>query len=140
MALKVESLTPLLQVFDMPRSIAFYRDVLGFEVVETSQPRNGDDFDWGMLRLGDMILMLNTAYEKDNRPPEPDPARVAAHDDTALFFGCRDLDAVYAHLRAHGIDAQEPKVAPYGMKQVWLKDPDGYVICFQWPAQGEKIP
>jgi glyoxylase I family protein len=135
MTLKIEGLTPLLQVFDMPRSVAFYRGVLGFEVVETSQPRDRDDFDWGMLRLGDMVLMLNTAYDEDARPPEPDPARFAAHDDTALFFGCRDLDAAYAHLRSHGIDAKEPTVAPYGMKQVWLKDPDGYVICFQWPQE-----
>jgi glyoxylase I family protein len=27
-----------------------------------------------------------------------------------------------------------PKVAPYGMKQLYVKDPDGYVLCFQWPA------
>jgi hypothetical protein len=35
---------------------------------------------------------------------------------------------------AHGVDAKFPTVAPYGMKQLYLKDPDGYVICFQWPA------
>jgi len=25
-------------------------------------------------------------------------------------------------------------VAPYGMKQMYLADPDGYGICFQWTA------
>jgi hypothetical protein len=30
-------LTPLVQVFDMPTSVRFYRDVLGFEVVSTSE-------------------------------------------------------------------------------------------------------
>jgi hypothetical protein len=59
---------------------------------------------------------------------------VAAHDDTALFFRCRDLEGAYAHLRAKGLDVQKPKVAPYGMKQLWLEDPDGYTLCFQWPA------
>ena len=132
MALAVEGFAPLLLVFDMPRSLAFYRDVLGFEVVMQSEP--GDDFDWGLLRLDDIDLMLNAAYEKNHRPTNPDPTRVAAHDDTALFFGCRDLDAAYEHLRSHGIEATEPAVADYGMKQVWLKDPDGYTICFQWPA------
>jgi hypothetical protein len=30
---------------------------------------------------------------------------------------------------------EKPKIAPYGMKQMYLTDPDGYGICFQWPAQ-----
>jgi hypothetical protein len=32
--------------------------------------------------------MLNTAYEDDEPPPAPDPARVAGHADAGLFFGC----------------------------------------------------
>ncbi len=36
MGLDVRGLTPLLQVYDMPTSVRFYRDVLGFEVVSTS--------------------------------------------------------------------------------------------------------
>jgi glyoxylase I family protein len=134
MAFIIESLAPMLMVFDMPRAIAFYRDVLGFEVVTTSPPRSQDDFDWGLLRRDGRELMLNTAYDHDARPAAPDSGRVVAHEDTALFFACPDLDAVYKHLRAHGIAAKEPTVAYYGMRQVWLKDPDGYVICFQWRA------
>jgi hypothetical protein len=66
MGIKVEGICTLLEVFDMPTSVAFYRDVLGFEVVKASQP--GDDFDWGLLRLGDTELMLNTLYQKHDRP------------------------------------------------------------------------
>jgi len=129
MALRIEGCAPLLQVFDMPRSVAFYRDLLGFEVVAQAPP--GDDFDWGLLRLGEVELMLNTAYEKPERPEAPDPARVRAHSDTTLFFGCRDLDAAYAHLREKGANVKEPTVTHYGMKQLWLTDPDGYKICLQ---------
>jgi catechol 2,3-dioxygenase-like lactoylglutathione lyase family enzyme len=89
MALDVEGVCPLLEIFDMPRAIAFYRDLLDFKVVATSQP--GDDCDWALLKLNNVELMLNTAYEKHERPIAPDPGRVAAHRDTALFFGCRDL-------------------------------------------------
>jgi hypothetical protein len=42
-------------------------------------------------------------YESDKRPASPDPARIASHDDTCLFFGCKDLDAAYQHLRASGV-------------------------------------
>jgi catechol 2,3-dioxygenase-like lactoylglutathione lyase family enzyme len=58
----------------MPTSIKFYRDVLGFEVVQTSQA--GNEFGWALLRLNNAELMLNTAYEDDARPPKADPARL----------------------------------------------------------------
>lgn len=130
MSIEVRGSAPLLQVFDMPASLAFYRDALGFQVVRTDRP--GDDCDWVQLRLGDADLMLNTRYEPDARPPAPDPARVAAHDDTCIYFGCPDVDAAYAHLRARGVAAGPPSVAPYGMKQLYLRDPDGFALCFQW--------
>lgn len=79
--------------------------------------------------------MLNTAYDPDSvRPPVPDPARVAAHDDTVLYIGCPDVDAAFRHLRAHGFDVRAPVVTHYGMKQLFLKDPDGFGLCFQWRA------
>ena len=129
MTVDVAGFVPLLQVFDMRTSVSFYRDVLGFEVVAQSEP--GDDFDWGMLKRDGMVLMLNTAYERDERPSAPDPARVASHDDTALFFACPDPDAAYAYLCAKGVSAKAPIVTGYGMKQVYLSDPDGYNLCFQ---------
>jgi catechol 2,3-dioxygenase-like lactoylglutathione lyase family enzyme len=134
MRIPIEGFAPLIQVFDMPTSVAFYRDVLGFEVVATSSPRDRDDFDWGLLRLNGVELMLNTAYELDDRPSAPSASRVAAHDDTTFYFGCRDVDAAYAYLQAKGLDVAPPTVASYGMKQLYLTDPDGYGICLQWRA------
>lgn len=132
----IHGVAPLLQVFDMPTAIRFYRDVLGFTVDSSSQP--GDDCNWCLLKLNGAEVMLNTAYEAEYRPPAPDPVRVAAHDDTCLFFGCQDLDAAYRHLRDHGVNLKEPTVAPYGMRQLWFKDPDGYGLCFTWPASQER--
>jgi len=43
---------------------------------------------------------------------------------------------VYGHLCAKGIQVEPPKVAPYGMKQLYVHDPDGYNLCFQWPVDG----
>lgn len=133
MGIEIRGMTPLFQVFDMPASIAFYRDVLLFEIVRTDGKPVPDN-DWVLLELRGVQLMLNTAYEADARPAAPDPARIAAHDDTCLYFGCPDVDAAYAYLREKGIQLKPPKVAPYGMKQLYLHDPDGYRLCFQWKA------
>ena len=76
--------------------------------------------------------MLNTMFEADARPPAPDPSRVAGHGDTGLFIGAPDVDAMYEYLRARGVEVEPPVVRHYGMKQLYLRDPDGYGICFQW--------
>lgn len=97
MNIDVRGMSPLLQVFDMPVSLHFYRDVIGFEIVSTSG--GGDNSD--------------------------------------LFFSCRELDEVYEHLKGHGVKLAPPKTAPYGMRQLYANDPDGYVLCFQWPSKDE---
>jgi len=137
MNIQVRGVLTLLQVFDMPASVRFYRDVLGFEVVQTTTPRKGDQFDWGLLRLNDTELMLNTAYEEDGRPAVPDPARIAAHRDTHLYFSCPDVEGAYRYLQAQGVETDEPEIAPWGSKQLYLRDPDGYTLCFQWPVESK---
>ena len=71
MPLELGGCVALLQVFDMPASVAFYRDVLGFEIVHQSRP--GDVFDWALLKHGDAEVMLNTMYESDAPAAGPGP-------------------------------------------------------------------
>lgn len=138
MGIVIEGATPMFHVYDVPTSLRLYRDVLGFEVVATSTPFSNakDDFGWAMLRLNGVELMLNNAYEDNIRPESPDPGRISAHADASIYFACRDVDEAYAYLLEREISATEPKVAYYGMKQMYVTDPDGYRLCFQWPAEG----
>jgi catechol 2,3-dioxygenase-like lactoylglutathione lyase family enzyme len=134
MAIDIRGVVPLFQVFDMPTSIKFYCEGLGFEIVGTdgkTVPNN----DWVWLRLNGAEVMLNTAYEAKYRPPQPDPSKMMAHEDTCLYFGCPDVDGAYRYLTEKGVKAKAPKVAPYGMKQMYVRDPDGYELCFQWKAE-----
>ena len=82
--------------------------------------------------------MLNNAFENNIRPSAPDPVRIAAHADTFLYFGCLDVDGAYAYLHEKGVAGNPPKVSYYGMKQLSVTDPDGYMLCFQWPAEQPK--
>jgi glyoxylase I family protein len=131
MQMKLEGFCPLLQVFDMPASLAFYRDVLGFELVHAVPA--GDHCDWCLLRLGTAELMLNTQYERGQRPPAADASRTAAHADTTLYFACSDLVAAQRQLQAHGLALVGPVDRDYGMRQLSFEDPDGYAVCLQWP-------
>ena len=136
MEIEVRGLSPLLEVFDMPTSRAFYRDKLGFRV--TGDSGQGDESGWVMLELGPATVMLNTAYDDGERPDTPDLTRIAAHRDTCIYFGCPDVEAAYEHVRSQGIECDPPSVAPYGMKQLYLLDPDGYNLCFQWPSEPDR--
>jgi glyoxylase I family protein len=136
MAIEVKGVAPLVQVFDMPRSIRFYRDLLGFRVISCSKAKSADadDVDWVLLQLSNAEIMLNTAYDPDDVPEAPEPGRWSGHQDTCLYFGCPDVDGAHQHLVSQGLEIAPPKVAWYGMKQLYLKDPDGFGICFQWSA------
>ena len=129
MSLTIGGFVALLQVFDMPTSLGFYRDVLGFQVA--SEVPADDRCDWVRLTLHGSELMLNTAYEEDERPPTPDPVRVTAHGDATLYFICASADTAYRLLREAGLEPSEPATAHYGMRQTYVKDPDGYELCFQ---------
>jgi catechol 2,3-dioxygenase-like lactoylglutathione lyase family enzyme len=128
----IRGLCPLLQVFDMPLSVRFYCELLGFEISSRSPTyaaENGVElFHWALLRRGETELMLNTAYDEGERPAFPAPERVASHADTALFFGCPDVDYAYEQVKSHGVACAPPKTARYGMRQLSFRDPDGYEI------------
>jgi glyoxylase I family protein len=135
MPILADRITPLLEVFDMRRSVEFYREKLGFEIVEQWAPQG--HLYWAMLKLGGAVLMLNAKYEDDERPPGPDATANATHADTELFFSCGDVQSAYSHLRASGCEVKEPTTTHYGMRQVWLKDPDGFQLCFQQPVEAK---
>ena len=138
MAINFDGLCPLLHVFDMPKSVNFYRDVLGFELVGNSpivRSPEGEYFHWAMLRRGSTTLMLNTAYDKGERPPAPGAARVAAHGDTVLFFGCSDVDAAFHQLLPLGVHVLEkPMTTVYKMRRFAIADPTATTSASKAPS------
>jgi len=128
----IQGIAPYIEVFDMPASLHFYRDILGFKLMMSSG--TGDDVDWVLLEQNGHQFMMNTAYEKPDRPSQPDPARTQGHRDIAFYFGCPDPDALYSYLVSKGLTLKEPYITGYGWKAVSLTDPDGYGLCFHRPV------
>ncbi len=136
MQVSFQGVTPLIKVFDVPSSVAFYCDLLGFEVVSTSESFDDqqESYGWAMLRRDTVSLMVNNMYENDIRPSKPDALRNRAHGDTVLYIGCRQLEDIVMNLRSQGVSVSGPVTSYYGMLQVLVQDPDGYSLCFQRPA------
>jgi glyoxylase I family protein len=132
MAIDIQGVCFLFQVYDMPTSVKFYTDILGFWIVNHSPTYSVDEgielFHWVLLRRENTELMLNTAYDEDERPEKRDRVRQTWHGDTGLFFGCPDVDTAFVHVQAHGVACVPPTNAAYGMRQLSFSDPDGYGI------------
>jgi len=128
------ALATLISVFDMNTAAAFYRDVLGFQVISASpevDTKEGRFSHWMRLKRGGAELMLNTQFDSNERPGDRDPGRCAAHADTILYVACDDVDEAYRELTQRGLRAGPPQHAPYGPKQFECQDPDGYTLVFQ---------
>lgn len=118
-------LTPLLIVAEMPRSLGFYRDQLGFRI--TQDWSHDGRLAWCRLERDGVSLMLQQACDEDG------PAEGRGRG-VGFYFACTDADAEYEQLQTLGVTVAPPQVAFYGMNQLFLKDPDGYELCFQNPV------
>jgi glyoxylase I family protein len=105
-------------VRDLARSLAFYRDLLGF----TEQPRPDLGIPGAWLRAGDAEVHLIAGVEGlplGEPPPTLNPA--AQH----IAFRIDDYQAAADRLRAHDLPVLE---AGPTAGQMWVQDPDGHVI------------
>jgi glyoxylase I family protein len=126
--------TPYFEVFDMTALVAFYRDVLGFHVVfSTPEVETAEGRFSHFVRLGGGIdLMLNTAYDSNERRPARIDARWAGCRHTHLYIDCDDVAALYAEMTSRGLKAQAPAETGYGYLAFHANDPDGHrLVCHQ---------
>ncbi len=119
------SLRMELFVSDLPRSVDFYRSVLGFEV-----ERNEEDY--AGVRDGDVVLGLVpvTALPESGGPGF---TRAGLAGDRGvgveIVLEVDDLAAAAARVTAAGYPMSEPpQRRPWGLTDFRLVDPDGYYL------------
>lgn len=121
----IRELVPLFFVKSIESSVQFYRDRLGFEVALTWEPEG--KLGWCRLERDRSAVMLEQSCEEDG--PAVGPSR-----GIGFYFICDDADEMHSELTERGLHIAPPHVAFYGMKQVFVTDPDGYRLCFESQA------
>jgi uncharacterized glyoxalase superfamily protein PhnB len=132
MAMDITIYSSFLPHTDPEASLAFYRDVLGFEV------RN--DVGYNQMRW----ITVGPAGQPDTsivlHPPAVDPgitdderrtiAEMMAKGTYAIVtLATADLDGTFERLSASGTDiVQEPIDQPYGVRDCAVRDPAGTLI------------
>ncbi|MGW3042152.1 VOC family protein [Kitasatospora sp. NPDC001159] len=119
---------------DPEASLAFYRDLLGFEV------RN--DVGGGTMRWITVGPAGQPGVSVVLEPPTADPgitederrtiAEMMAKGTYArLVLATTDLDGVFDRLKSGGAElVQEPTLQPYGIRDCSFRDPAGNMIRF----------
>ena len=128
----IQKLTPNLVVADVVRSVAFYRDVLGFTVQATVP--DAEPFVFAIVQSGDVEIYLNA--------PEPAAAEYRAFKGRpiggtlTLFMQVDDVRAAHEALKDRVPIVMPLETKWYGVTEFAFVDPDGYVITFAQPQTG----
>ena len=114
---------------DAEKSIAFYTDVLGFEVRLAINVNMGPLEKVIYLRLGDTVLELLSA--KDPQPPSRADWQVGYR---MMALEVADVNQALAHLEERGVEPTWGPVDLGSTKRAEIKDPDGLSIELrEWP-------
>lgn len=127
---EISGISPLLIVSDVPSSLSFYRDRLGFEI--TFQGPAPDDIFFGIVRRGGAQIMLKDV----GVAPLPNYKRAGKHGIARwdAFVDVPDPDAIAAEFALRNVEFSEPlKDTDDGLRGFELKDADGYVLFFGRP-------
>jgi catechol 2,3-dioxygenase-like lactoylglutathione lyase family enzyme len=115
-------------VADVDAAIAFYTDLLGFEVLTSAAPAFAD------VKRGNLRLLLSGPASSAGRPM-PDGATPEPGGWNRIHFIVDDIDAEVDRLRAAGASFRNEIIAGPGGKQILLQDPSGNVVELFQPAQ-----
>jgi catechol 2,3-dioxygenase-like lactoylglutathione lyase family enzyme len=116
----------MIYVKDVERALRFYRDLMGFKLIEDF--RYEGTAVYARLRApgGDGTIALHQAG----------PGASLASEGVRLYFEVRDLDDFCRKLQQKGFYiTQLPRMMPWGWRHAYLNDPDGHEISLYWAGE-----
>jgi uncharacterized glyoxalase superfamily protein PhnB len=120
--------SPVLGVQNVRQAAEYYRDVLGFDL----DPANGVFQPSGEEPGGVYAIVKRPGawiHFQIRRGQIPERSRAPHERDVYLYV--EDLDALYADLQRRGaVIRQEPRMAPYGIREIEVEDLNGYRLTF----------
>jgi catechol 2,3-dioxygenase-like lactoylglutathione lyase family enzyme len=122
----------ILAVADVERSVAFYRDRIGFEVEALY-----DESSYATLALaGTRLSLAEQGHPAEDRPgvsmsAPADPSQV----NVVLVVEVDDAHAEHRRLAKAGVRfLADPYEPPWGGCRFFCVDPDGYLVEIEQPA------
>ena len=113
----------LIYVRNVQRAIGFYRDRLGFELIEENE-------DYARLRSPGSKSTIGLHKLSGHVTSLP------SQEGVRLYFEAKDLDELCKKLASEGVKIdQMPADMPWGWRHAYLRDPDGHELSFYWAGE-----
>jgi uncharacterized glyoxalase superfamily protein PhnB len=119
-----------LPVANLSRSVAFYRDVLGFEIREVLSEDKNEDKNEEKTSVEAVMGPARIRFGKEGYAPT-DWTTPKPPGSAILFVQSDDVEALHAALRARGAKPSTiERVNWIKMRMFQVRDPDGHVLWF----------
>ena len=127
----LNSIAPFFIVDDLPASLDFYRNQLGFEIpFRGGDGQNGKDF-WGMVQRDGAMIMLKAIAPGIHPQPNSSRHEWARWD---AYVHTPDPDSLYQEFLGRGVPMHRAlEDTGDGLHAFEVKDNSGYVLCFGRP-------
>ena len=117
----IRQIAPLFFTTDLPSTLAYYRDILGFDCLGTWQ----DPPVYAIVARDQQRIHFRCA-----EPPASNPDKYADELLDAYLF-VEDADALYAEYDARGVAFTRGLAnTPWGSREFVVKDCDGRLLAF----------
>ncbi len=116
----------MVYVKDVERGLAFYRDLLGFKLIEDFRYENRPVYARLRSPGGDGTIALHQVGPGDS----------VSSDGVRLYFEVRELDEFCRKLQQKNFYITKlPRMMPWGWRHAYLNDPDGHEISLYWAGE-----
>jgi uncharacterized glyoxalase superfamily protein PhnB len=122
----LKKLTPNLMVEDVNQTIAFYRDILGFEPGQTV-PTEGQ-YAWASMTSGEVEIMFQARASLGEELPGFRTLSIGG--SLTLFIQMQGVKELYERVKDRVIIVQDLHDTFYGMREFALQDCNRYTLAF----------
>lgn len=113
--MKLSALTPTLWTDNVPATMAFYRDTLGFRCASQME-------GWACLERDGVELMISSPNQHE---PYERPQFTGS-----FYFRVDDVNAWWVQLKDKAVTVYPIETFDYGMREFAIRDNNGYILQF----------
>jgi uncharacterized glyoxalase superfamily protein PhnB len=140
--MKIKKMNPNLAVADVRRTVLFYAEHFGFELVMAvpeSQDgveqtlAEGKAYAYALMAHGGVELAFQQVASFAHDVPLATGLPVAA--SVSFYFEVTDIEEFHAKTKRALASTTDLKLAWYGMREFYVPDNNGYILGFAEPAR-----
>ncbi len=124
-------------VRDLHMSIDFYQNILGFSLrmavdedtnIHVTGPSPGIKLIYAQLERDEVEIMVQQQNSMVEDLPVFSGCNIGA--SVSFYITVKDIDGLFQQVRSKADCIREPETTWYGMREFYIRDPDGYILGF----------